>query len=163
MQKTIITLAELKLVGITVRTSNAAEMNPETSKIGSTMHKFFTDGMQAQIMERKNSGAVFAVYTNYENDENGAYTYFLGEAVNKFKNIPQGFEALTIPSQTYVKFTSAPGKMPAICIDMWQKIWKMKAVDLGGQRAYIADFEVYDERSRDPNNATLDIYIGVTR
>lgn len=154
-------ISEIKLVGIQVRTSNAQEMSQETAKIGATMHKFFAGNMQAQIMERKNPGTVFAVYTNYESDEHGQYTYFLGEEVNDFKNIPQGFETLTIPTQTYVKFTSNPGPMPAVCIDMWKNIWKMNAADLGGMRAYIADFEIYDQRSRDYNNTTLDIYIGI--
>lgn len=154
---------EIKLVGITTRTSNALEMNPGTAQIGATMQKFFTGGMQAQIMERKNPGTVFAVYTNYESDEHGQYTYFLGEEVDDFENIQQGFETLTIPAGNYVKFTSTPGKMPAVCIDMWQNIWKMNAADLGGQRAYIADFEVYDERSQNPEQAVLDIYIGIQK
>ena len=53
--------------------------------------------------------------------------------------------------------------MPAVCIDMWQNIWKMNAADLGGQRAYIADFEVYYERSQNPEQAVLDIYIGIQK
>jgi len=44
---------------------------------------------------------------------------------------------------------------------MWQNIWKMNVADLGGIRAYIADFEVYDERSQNPEQAVLDIYIGI--
>jgi predicted transcriptional regulator YdeE len=44
---------------------------------------------------------------------------------------------------------------------MWQNIWKLNASDLGGERAYIADFEVYDSRSSDYSRATLDIYIGI--
>ena len=35
------------------------------------------------------------------------------------------------------------------------------ACSIGCERAYIADFEVYDERSHDHNNVTLDIYIGI--
>lgn len=163
MNKTITTLPAIKLVGITARTSNTQEMNPETSKIGTTMQKFFGNGMQSQIFGRKNPGTVFAVYTNYESDEHGEYTYFLGEEVNDFENIQQGFEALTIPTQTYVKFTSDPGKMPAVCIDMWKNIWKMKAADLGGERTYIADFEVYDERSQNPEKAVLDICVGIRK
>ena len=161
MNKTKQQVSEIKLIGITARTSNAREMNPETAKISATMQKFFGSGMQEQIFGRKNPGTVFAVYSNYESDEHGEYTYFLGEEVKDFENIQQGFETLTIPAQNYVKFTSNPGKIPAVCIDMWQNIWKMKAADLGGERAYIADFEVYDERSRDHNNVTLDIYIGI--
>lgn len=60
-----------------------------------------------------------------------------------------------------MKFTSNPGKMPAVCIDMWQNIWKMNEAGLGGKRAYIADFEVYDQRSQNPKQTVLDIYIGV--
>lgn len=160
MNKTITTLPEVKLVGITARTSNALEMNPDTAKIGATMQKFFGSGMQAQIPQRKNPGTVFAVYTNYESDEHGQYTYFLGEEVDDFGNT-QGFETLTIFAADYVKFTSTAGKMPNVVIDMWQNIWKMNATDLGGSRAYIADFEVYDQRSHDPQNAVLDIYIGI--
>jgi nucleotidyltransferase substrate binding protein (TIGR01987 family) len=161
MNKTITALPAIKLVGITARTSNILEMNPETSKIGETMGKFFASGMQSQIFGRKNPGTVFAVYTHYESNEHGPYTYFLGEEVGSFENIPQGFETLTIPAQTYVKFTSTPGKMPTVCIDMWQNIWKMNAADLGGQRVYMADFEVYDHRCQNPEQAVLDIYIGV--
>jgi len=161
MNKTIQQLSEIKLVGITARTSNANEMNHETAKIGAVMQKFFASRMQEQILERKNPGTIFAVYTHYETNEDGEYTYFLGEEVNGFKNIPQGFEVLTIPAQTYIKFTSNPGKMPAVCIDMWKNIWKMNVADLGGKRAYIADFEVYDERSQNPEKTVLDIYIGI--
>jgi predicted transcriptional regulator YdeE len=70
-------------------------------------------------------------------------------------------EALTLPGQTYMKFTSNPGKMPHVVIQMWQKIWTMSPSEMGGQRAYRADFEVYDERSQDPNHASLDLYIGI--
>lgn len=163
MNKTVKELAEIKLVGITARTSNTHEMDPETSKIGATMQKFFGTGLQAQIPGRKNPGTVFAVYTNYESDEHGEYTYFLGEEVNSFESIPQDFKTLIIPAQNYIKFTSDSGKMPAVCIEMWQDIWRMNARDLGGERAYKADFEVYDERSHDHNNAILDIYIGIKK
>ena len=161
MNKIITQLPSIKLVGIQVRTSNAQEMSQEAAKIGATMQKFFGSGLQAQIMGRKNPGTVFAVYTNYESDEHGEYTYFLGEEVDDFENIQQEFAMLTIPGQRYARFTSNPGPMPAVCINMWQNIWKMKAADLGGQRAYIADFEVYDQRSQNPQQAVLDIYIGI--
>ena len=41
MHKVIIQLPEIKLIGITARTSNAAEMNDDTAKIGITMQHFF--------------------------------------------------------------------------------------------------------------------------
>lgn len=41
MHKVITQLSEIKLIGITARTSNAAEMNADTAKIGITMQRFF--------------------------------------------------------------------------------------------------------------------------
>lgn len=161
MKKVIQELPDIKLLGITTRTSTALEMNPETAQIGKTLQKFFMNNMQTQISGRKNPGRVIAVYTHYESDAHGAYTYFLGEEVYDFENIPKDFETLTIPAQTYVKFTSDPGKMPAVVIDMWQNIWGIDATDLGGLRSYVADFEIYDERSQDPERTILDIYIGI--
>jgi len=37
----------------------------------------------------------------------------------------------------------------------------MSEKDFEGKRKYIADFEIYDERAQDLNQATLDIYIGI--
>ena len=47
-------------------------------------------------------------------------------------------------------------------IDAWQQIWRMFANDIGGKRAYQADFEVYNQRAVDPNNTIVDIHIGLT-
>lgn len=163
MQKTMTTLRELKLVGITTRTSNAQlfERDPQVNKIAATVQKYFHNRLAEKIKERKNPGTTFCVYTNYESDVNGDYTYFIGEEVTSFEGLDKELELLTIPVQNYSKFTNQPGPMPTVCIDMWQNIWKMNATDLGGERAYIADFEVYDERSQNPEDAVLDIYIGI--
>lgn len=165
MQKAMTTLTELKLVGITTRTNNAHifEADPSTNKLAATVQKYFHNGLATKIKERKNPGTTFCVYTNYESDVNGDYTYFIGEEVTSFDEIDKEFETLTIPVQHYAKFTNQPGPMPAVCIDMWQNIWKKSAPDLGGERAYVADFEVYDQRSVDHNNVTLDIYIGIKK
>lgn len=165
MQKTMTLLAEIKLVGITARTNNAHifEGDPSTNIIAATVQKYFYNGLAERINGRKNPGTTFCAYTNYESDVNGDYTYFIGEEVTSFDEVDKEFEMLTIPIQNYAKFTNKPGPMPAVCIDMWQNIWKMSALDLGGKRAYIADFEVYDQRSTDHNNVILDIYIGISK
>lgn len=165
MQKSTITLQELKLVGITTRTNNAQNFGkePATNQIALTVQKYFQNGLAEKIQDRKKPGTTFSVYTHYESDENGNYTYFIGEEVTSFGNVDSELEALSIPLQNYSKFTSQPGPMPDVCINMWQKIWAMPPADLGGERAYIADFEVYDERSQDYNNAILDIYIGLKK
>ena len=163
MQKA--TLTELTLVGITTRTNNAQifASDSSTNKIAATVQKYFYNGLAEKIKNRKNAGTTFCVYTNYQSDMNGDYAYFIGEEVTSFNNMDEEFEMLTIPIQNYAKFTNKSGPMPAVCIDMWQNIWKMSALDLGGKRAYIADFEVYDQRSTDHNNVILDIYIGISK
>lgn len=165
MKQEITELPEIKLVGITTRTDNKHlfSVDPSENKIAATVKEYFHNGMSQHISNRKNPGTTFCVYTNYESDVNGDYTYFIGEEVTSFDKIQDGFESLTIPLQTYAKFTNTPGPMPDVCIDMWQRIWKMDDSSLGGKRRYIADFELYDERSLDHNNVTLDIYIGIQK
>jgi predicted transcriptional regulator YdeE len=164
MQKTTDQLKEIKLIGVTTRTNNTHlfESDPSTNKIAATVQKYFHNGLSEKIQNRKHPGKTLCVYTDYESDFTGDYTYFIGEEVTSFENVADDFETLTIPAQTYAKFTNQPGPMPAVCIDMWKKIWAMESSDFGGDRAYIADFEVYDERSQDHQNVTLDIYIGTS-
>lgn len=161
MRKTKTKLTELKLIGITCRTNNQAEMNPASAKIGPTVQRYFHDGLATIIVNRKQSGVTYCVYTNYESDFTNNYTFFIGEQVTSFDDVPDSFEQLTVAAQDYVKFTTEPGAMPKICIDAWQNIWSMSPNELGGERSYIADFEVYDDRAQDPKNTILDIYIGI--
>lgn len=161
MKTTILKLPPIKFVGITARTNNKSEMDPSQAQIGQTVQNYFQKGLANRIQARMNPGRTLCAYTHYESDFTGDYTYFIGEEITHFHDIEPGFQTLMIPAQTYVKFTSDPGPMPHVCIDLWQKIWAMEAVDLGGRRAYVADFEVYDGRSLDPKKTVLDIYIGV--
>ena len=161
MQKEMANKLEIKLIGLTVRTNNKNEMNPAISKIGELSGHFWSQNVASQILERKNAGVTYAVYTEYDSDEHGDYTYFIGEEVNSFDSIPSGMQKLIIPAAKYIKFTTPSGNMPDVLINAWQAIWKMSAHDFGGNRAYLADFEVYDHRASDPGNAIVDIYIGI--
>lgn len=161
MKKELVNKPEIKLIGLTARTNNKNEMNPQTSKIGELMGRYWNQNIAAQISDRKNPGVTLSVYTEYDSNEHGEYTYFVGEEVSSFDNIPPALQKLTIPAAKYQKFTTSPGKMPEVVINAWQQIWKMSANDFGGERAYVADFEIYDQRASDPTNASLDIYIGI--
>jgi predicted transcriptional regulator YdeE len=161
MQKVMIQLPEIKLIGISVRTNNLTELNSTTAKISPTIQKYFHHDLFNKTMHRKKPGTTYCVYTNYESDFKGDYTFFIGEEVTAFESVTLPFERLVIPQQNYAKFTNGPNKLPDVCIQAWQQIWTMPVASLGGERSYIADFEVYDERSHDPQNVTLDIYIGI--
>ncbi len=161
MKKELVNKPEIKLVGLTVRTNNKNEMNPQMSKIGELAGRFWRQNIANQIPNRKNSGVTLSVYTEFDSNEHGDYTYFIGEEVGSFENMPPDLRKLTIPAAKYQKFTTPSGKMPEVVINAWQQIWKMSVSDFGGDRAYIADFEVYDQRAMDPSKTSLDIYIGI--
>lgn len=161
MQKELVSRPEIKLVGLSVRTNNKDEMNPKTAKIASVWRDFYELNVAEKIPDRTNKGVLISVYTEYMTDENGPYTYFLGEEVNSFEDAPIELDRMVIEDATYQRFTTSTGPMPKIVIDAWMRIWNMSPADFGGTRAYVADFEVYDERASDPANAVVDIYIGV--
>lgn len=163
MQKTITTLPEIKLVGITTRTNNAHifEANPSTNKIAQTIQQYFHQGLSQKINHRKKPNVTYCAYTDYESDVNGDYTFFIGEEVSSFDNLFDGFTTLIIPVQKYAKFTNGPGPMPGVVIQAWQHIWQMTPEELGGQRGYRTDFELYDERSADHQNVEMDVFIGI--
>jgi len=161
MKKELIKRPEIKLIGLSIRTNNKNEMDPSTSKIGKLIGQFFKEHFADKMTHRKNPGVMLSVYTEYESDEHGDYTYYFGEEVTVFNLVPEGMKTLLIPEAEYQKLTTPSGKMPAVVIHAWQKIWQMTPEELGGKRAYRADFEVYDERARDPENTSVDIYIGV--
>jgi len=155
-------LAHLKLVGITARTNNKNEMNPEKAKIGETAGRYWGNALATNIQNRINPGVTYAVYTDYASDEHGDYTYFIGEAVSSFETQDtQIFTPLAIPDSQYQQFTTEQGTMPGIIIKAWQQIWQIKPGAFLGKRKYIADFEIYDEKASDPNAAVVDIFIGI--
>src|SRR3989344_6092860 len=105
MHKESVHLPEIKLVGISVRTNNRAEIDPATGKILGCIQRYFHGQLANQIPSRKKPGTTFFSYTDYESDHMGDYTYFIGEDVTDFNSLPIGFETLTIPTQAYAKFT----------------------------------------------------------
>ncbi len=162
MKKQTIQLPKLILVGLTIRTNNKDEMNPDTAKIGKLAGSYWHTQIANHIQHRTSPGITYAVYTEYESDENGNYTYFIGEVVDSLQgqDLSQ-FKTITIPESSYQKFTTEAGQIPEVIISAWKKIWTLQKDDLGGTRKYSADFEIYDQRAANPNQAVIDIYIGI--
>ena len=156
MKKELANKAEIKVIGLTARTNNKNEMNPQLAKIGELAGRFWSQNIASRIPNRKNPGVTLSVYTDYDSNEQGDYTYFIGEEVDSFENMPSDLQKLTIPAAKYQKFTTPSGKMPEVVINAWQEIWKMTANDFGGKRAYQADFEIHTSAC-----ISVDIYIGI--
>jgi predicted transcriptional regulator YdeE len=163
LKKTQLLQKEKKIVGLKLRTNNKTEENPLEGKIFPCIKKYFHENIAALIPNRLNPDTTYCIYTEYESDHHGDYTYYIGEEVSSFSATPagSGLERLIIPSQKYVRFTNGPGTMPDVVRKPWQEIWQMSPKDFGGERRYLADFEVYDKRSSDHQKIILDIYIGI--
>lgn len=157
-----VTFPEKKIVGLKIRTNNETEKAIDKGKIFPCVQNYFHNNFAEKIQNRRSAGVTLCIYTEYESDHTGDYTYFIGEEVDSFENQPDTLSQLLIPEQTYIKFTNGPGAMPQVILEPWFKIWQMTPEDFGGKRNYKADFEVYDERSADHSNITLDICIGIT-
>ncbi|HEV8051072.1 MAG TPA: AraC family transcriptional regulator, partial [Parachlamydiaceae bacterium] len=115
MKQTTEQLAEIKVVGISARTNIVDEVNWETGKIFPSVKKYFHQGMAQFILGRRKPGTTLCVYTDYKPDQHGnckgEFTYLIGEEVESFEGQPAHMQQVTIPVQTYEKFTCGPAPM----------------------------------------------------
>jgi len=152
-------IAEFEVAGIAVRTSNSREMSGN-GLIGAHWERFFAERVLEKIPNRTDS-SMYAVYTDYENDHNGDYTLLLGARIKGPIQLPPGIMAKSVPAGHYAVVTSDPGPVVDSVVGAWKKIWNMSRAELGGNRAFQTDFELYDERASDPKHSVIDIYLGL--
>jgi predicted transcriptional regulator YdeE len=139
-----------KIVGISIRTNN----KKAASDLGKLWSKFIGENTAKKI-PNKISDDIYSIYTDYESDHNGDYTNIIGYQVSSIENISTGLVSKEIPMSDYQKFT-AKGKFPDCVKDTWEKIWNSEI-----KRSYVADFEIYGEKSMNMADAEVDIFISV--
>jgi predicted transcriptional regulator YdeE len=147
------------LAGIEARTSNELEMQGK-GKIGETIARVRKDGVLKKLQNRVGS-ETYALYTQYESDRNGPYTYFLGAKVSSDKDIPTGMVLRHVPAGEYALVTGSGSPPASVAIRLWQEIWSFetsKRID----RAYKTDFEVHHgiDENNDPGSK-IDLYVGL--
>lgn len=147
------------VAGYSVRTNNAKEASGQ-GQIGPLWQRWFAENLGAKVPNRVDKRMV-AVYSDYESDEKGDYTYTLGAQVSSTDNLPSGFTFRKVVAGPYVIFTTEKGPVTQVVPAEWQKVWAAPARELGGKRAFVTDFEVYDQRAADPQNTQVDIHIGI--
>lgn len=141
------------VIGIAVRTTN--ENGQSVQDIPALWNRFMTEGIIDQIPNKINN-TLYCIYTEYEKDHTKPYTTILGCKVSNLDQIPSGLVGKTIEEQTYIKRIAKGNLMQGIVYEEWTKIWN---ADLN--RAFTADFEVYDERTQNSEKAEVDIFISV--
>jgi predicted transcriptional regulator YdeE len=147
------------VAGYQVRTNNANEMSGH-GEIGKLWQRFLQENLAAQISNRVDA-ATIVVYSDYASDEKGAYTYLLGARVTSADHLPAGMTFKRIVPGPYAVLTTAQGPLVDVLQVEWKKIWTMHPAELGGKRAFLTDYEVYDARSANPQQAQVEIHIGL--
>lgn len=149
------------VVGIVARTNNASESGPN-GVISKQWEKFMKENLLEKI-PNKADHSVIAGYTDYESDKNGDYTFFLGAKVISASKVPEGMAIKQVPAGKFKIFTSEKGPVWEVVFSMWIKIWNLPPSEVGSDsnRTYKFDYEVYDQRAQVPQNAVVDVYLGI--
>ncbi len=141
------------VVGISVRTTN------ENGKAMQDIPALWQQFMEGNILEKltnKVSNEIYAVYTDYEKDHTKPYTMILGCRVENLNDIPEGMIGKKVEETNYNKFVAKGDLTKGAVVNEWMKIWNSDI-----DRAFTSDFEVYGEKSQNPTNGEVEIFIAL--
>lgn len=136
-------LEEKQCNGLFVRTTN--ENMKAIEDISTIWQEFISIYPK---LENKLNSKVIGLYTNYEKDYSKPYDFYACyECTSKHITI--------IPSGKYAKFI-VKGHPKIAIEDFWLKLWKLPL-----NRAYLTDYEEYQNNNQDINNQEIHIYISI--
>ena len=124
MSTALIQRPALTLCGLSIRTNNQQEMHPDTAKIGPLFQRFMQANVAEHIPQRQAPGTLYAAYSDFSQQDQGDYHYWIGE-LTQATHIENNSELqlLTLPAGPYQRITTATGPLPDIVIQAWQRIW----------------------------------------
>ena len=73
---------------------------------------------------------------------------------------PSGMVSKSVPGGRYGVFTTDKGPLAKVVPQAWLAVFKLED-EKKLQRTYKVDFEIYEQRSQDPQNAQVDLYLGI--
>lgn len=158
MKINIITRKPLTLIGISSRTTNAAEMSG-VGEIPKLWQRFYRDEIPAKIPGIVTPGEIIAAYTDFASDDTGPYTIIIGAAVEPGTQPPAGMVKHEVDGGHYLHVSTGRGKLAEIGVATWVKIWQNQP--LRSERAFACDLEVYGAAAANPEDAEFDIYLGL--
>lgn len=150
----IVTRATFHMIGVSARTTNAKEITSER-KIPGLWSEYSKQNIVEKISHLVQPLQTIGLYSDYESDVNGEYTITIGKEVEKIDLVPEEMTAKTVPTSTYVVFTTPKGPFTEVVPKTWLAIWEFfKTSDQ--ERTYTGDYELYDERREQ-----IEIYIAI--
>ena len=139
MSTEVKTIEAFSVTGFQARTTNAAEQNPQTGKIGGLWQQFFGSPLFQP------TAGVVGVYSNYESDAMGAFHVTAGTPSSSLSSgaAPANTQSVQIQAGQYLVFRSK-GAMPQAVITGWMQVWDFFSTQrLDIERSYQTDFEQY--------------------
>lgn len=150
--------------GISIRTTNHAEISHETAKLGRLWQKFY----QNHVGNLPEGEDVYGVYHNYESEDLvGAFDVVAcwrtdSEQVRSHADAVLNTEkpvTVNIPAGKYLVF-SEEGHMPNTAMNAWEKAWEyFHNPDCEHTRTYHVDFEHYIDGNLEYGQ--VDLYVGI--
>ena len=150
--------------GISVRTTNHAEISHETAKLGRLWQKFYQN-YRGDLPEDQ---AIYGIYHNYDSaDLVGAFDVVAGWEVGNEQAQPDNaavantsnLVTIAIPAGKYLVF-SETGNMPNTVMNAWEKAWEyFNDPSCEYTRSYNVDFEHYIDGNLEYGQ--VDVYIGI--
>ncbi len=131
------------ITGIKTRTDNVEGM----TIIPETWEKFMTENTLDRIDNKVKGKGLYAVYTEYESDENGRYSFVIG-AQTQSRTGSGDMESVVAPAGKYAVFTA---RRKENVIGVWQQIWQSDF-----KRTFISDYEYYN-----PGTGEVKVYVGI--
>lgn len=141
------------IAGISAKIDDHTSSNKQ---IQALWDQFWKENITNQLTNRTNL-TIYAVYHDYTSDNTKTCTLTIGHRISLIDHISTHLKIIVIPQQSYQVFT-AHGQLPASIDATWKKICQSSL-----QRTYTVDFEIYDERAQNPQDAIVDIYVAVSQ
>ncbi|MDM0080854.1 GyrI-like domain-containing protein [Variovorax sp. J31P179] len=129
-------LEPFRVAGLTARTTNRDESDPQAARIGTLWDRFFGERVYEKTPHRVDDMRLFGVYSDYEADAHGAFDITTGVAV------ADGPASVRIEGGDYLVF-HGHGEMPQMVLAVWQAIWHYFDAHPEIKRRYKTDFEAY--------------------
>jgi len=141
------------IIGIKTRTANDGSAGKDLPELwGRFLNSDLKDKIPNKIDE-----CIYFLYSNYEGDHTQPYDAIIGCKVSSLERVPEGMITHSVAPSKAAKFVAKGSliKGEAI-ISKWFEIWES-----GADRSFTTDFEVYDDRSKDIQNAEVDIFVSL--
>ena len=129
------------IVGHAVRTTNAAESDPQQAQLGALWARVIADDALLHSPARADA-RLYAALFDYDSDETGAYTQIVGIGMDSSHPLPPHLAIVRVADAPRAEY-AAVGEMPGALIAAWGRVWT-DTTDGSLRRAFSCDVEVHD-------------------